>query len=168
MTPRTVLVVLVTLAGALVGVRASNAVTLVGSAERAPSINFRIGAERQFSISMSQNSEDLALGNANRTLVLVQDRQLVLESRRAEFRTLAFSGEFIFRDKKQFTLLVHENFAAPEGWSSNEVSSCGAVQMLGGYGKFAGGEVRKQFAQLPPHQKLRIVANFHFIDGWVG
>lgn len=55
-----------------------------------------------------------------------------------------------------------------EGWTNNEVTQCGALKMLGGYGKFAGGEVRKTFSGLPPHQKLRIVAAYHFIDGWVG
>jgi hypothetical protein len=40
--------------------------------------------------------------------------------------------------------------------------------MLGGYGKLAGGEVTKTFADLPPHTMIRVVATFHFIDAWNG
>ncbi len=40
--------------------------------------------------------------------------------------------------------------------------------MLGGYAKFAGGEARKQFIDIPEHTKLKIVANYHFIDAWSG
>jgi len=41
--------------------------------------------------------------------------------------------------------------------------------MLGGYGKFAGGEVHKTFHKLTaPHKELRLKANFHFIDSWEG
>lgn len=34
--------------------------------------------------------------------------------------------------------------------------------------KFSGGEVKKRVHSLPPHSKLRIQANFHFIDAWRG
>lgn len=40
--------------------------------------------------------------------------------------------------------------------------------MLGGYAKFAGGEVTKTFTELPAHTKLRVVASYHFIDAWNG
>jgi hypothetical protein len=40
--------------------------------------------------------------------------------------------------------------------------------MLGGYGKFSKGEVRKTFSDFPHHSKIRIKANFHFIDAWAG
>ena len=40
--------------------------------------------------------------------------------------------------------------------------------MLGGFGKFSGGEVRKTFNIIPDHRKIRISANFHFIYAWVG
>ena len=40
--------------------------------------------------------------------------------------------------------------------------------MLGGYGKFAGGEVTKVFTNIPTHTKIRILANYHFIDAWSG
>lgn len=40
--------------------------------------------------------------------------------------------------------------------------------MLGGFGKFSKGEVRKTFTQIPIHSKIRITANYHFIDAWAG
>ena len=40
--------------------------------------------------------------------------------------------------------------------------------MLGGYGKFAGGEVTKQFDALPSHKNVRVLASYHFIDAWSG
>lgn len=40
--------------------------------------------------------------------------------------------------------------------------------MLGGFGNLAGGEITKTFENLPKHNKLRITANFHFIDAWQG
>lgn len=40
--------------------------------------------------------------------------------------------------------------------------------MLGGYAKFAGGEVTKTYEDLPPHSRIRIVASYHFIDAWNG
>jgi hypothetical protein len=40
--------------------------------------------------------------------------------------------------------------------------------MLGGYAKFAGGEVTKSYSDLPPHNRVRIVASYHFIDAWNG
>ena len=40
--------------------------------------------------------------------------------------------------------------------------------MLGGFGKFAGGEVVKTYSDIPVHTKLRIVASYHFIDAWSG
>lgn len=40
--------------------------------------------------------------------------------------------------------------------------------MLGGYGLMAGGENTKTFDNLPKHEKIRVVANYHFIDAWTG
>jgi hypothetical protein len=39
--------------------------------------------------------------------------------------------------------------------------------LLGGYGKFAGGEVYKTY-RLPKHSQVRVKANYHFIDAWTG
>ena len=40
--------------------------------------------------------------------------------------------------------------------------------MLGGYEKFGGGEISKNFKYLPLHTAIRIKAIFHYIDFWSG
>ena len=40
--------------------------------------------------------------------------------------------------------------------------------MLGGFGILAGGEIKKEFKDLPSHNTIRIKASFHFIDAWSG
>merc|ERR1712048_668384 len=49
-------------------------------------------------------------------------------------------------------------------------STCGGspIPILGGYAKFSGGEVARNYRQLPDHTEIRIKANFHFIDSWTG
>jgi hypothetical protein len=43
-------------------------------------------------------------------------------------------------------LLIYETFDnEPYGWSQSGVSTCGGINMLGGYGKFGGTEVSKEF-----------------------
>ena len=40
--------------------------------------------------------------------------------------------------------------------------------MLGGYGKFAGMEVTKEFLDIQKHSHVRVVFNYHYIDSWNG
>merc|ERR1711937_173287 len=58
---------------------------------------------------------------------------------------------------KQWKLVAQENFdKGALGWSNDTTTTCGGYALLGGFGQFAGGEVKKTFA------------NFHFIDSWQG
>ena len=50
----------------------------------------------------------------------------------------------------------------------NSVTECGKLKILGGYDKMAGGTNQKEFFNIPLHNMIRIVANFHFIDKWQG
>ncbi|KRW98425.1 hypothetical protein PPERSA_12382 [Pseudocohnilembus persalinus] len=50
----------------------------------------------------------------------------------------------------------------------NEISNCGGIHMLGGYGLLADDQIEKQFTEIPSHQFIRIKANYHFIDSWSG
>ena len=73
------------------------------------------------------------------------------------------------RGVRQWQLALAEDFSnVGAGWSRLEVTKCAGVSMLGGYCKFAKGEVKKTFTDLPPHRSLRIRATYHFIDRWVG
>ncbi|OMJ68809.1 hypothetical protein SteCoe_33629 [Stentor coeruleus] len=76
---------------------------------------------------------------------------------------------YISFDGMQQWKLVHiEDFSQPIGWSDNRNSQCGDVIMLGGYCQFSDYEVKKTFENLPQHTQVKIVANFHFIDAWIG
>jgi len=55
-----------------------------------------------------------------------------------------------------------------DGWSDNSQSNCNGVNMLGGYGRSANFENKKNYHNLPPHSEIRVKANFHFIDFWKG
>ena len=65
--------------------------------------------------------------------------------------------------------MIYETFDnEPYGWSNTGVSSCGGHNMLGGYGKFSGMEVTKEFPDIPRHSHVRVVFNYHYIDSWNG
>merc|ERR1711998_18381 len=70
---------------------------------------------------------------------------------------------------KQWKLVSQENFdKGALGWSNDTTTTCGGYALLGGFGQFAGGEVKKTFANLTEHTQVRVVATFHFIDSWRG
>jgi hypothetical protein len=76
-----------------------------------------------------------------------------------------------FNGVDQWMLAVSEQYGqGGNGWTNGSVSECGNPNkpILGGYGKFAGGEVSKLFRQLPDHNQIRLKASFHFIDAWTG
>lgn len=50
----------------------------------------------------------------------------------------------------------------------NEISSLTTNHFLGGHCNFAHEEVIKEYKNLPKHSRIKISANFHFIDDWKG
>merc|ERR1711871_299668 len=62
---------------------------------------------------------------------------------------------------KQWKLVSQENFdKGALGWSNDTTTTCGGYALLGGFGQFAGGEVKKTFANLTEHTQVRVVATF--------
>lgn len=56
-----------------------------------------------------------------------------------------------------------------EGWSLPEATSkCGALSLLGGYCRTSTQTLTKSYSGLPQHTRVRVQANFHFIDSWAG
>eukprot|EP00164_Ancoracysta_twista_P004339 GFYU01005846.1.p1 GENE.GFYU01005846.1~~GFYU01005846.1.p1 ORF type:complete len:216 (-),score=37.50 GFYU01005846.1:269-916(-) len=53
-------------------------------------------------------------------------------------------------------------------WSDCSTSDCGGRPIMGGFGKFAAGQVFTMFENLPEHQYVRVKANYYFIDKWDG
>jgi hypothetical protein len=84
---------------------------------------------------------------------------------------MRIAGTVNFQGVQQWFLSAIENFnEGAIGWSNSSTTSCGNTEkmILGGCGKFAGGEVSKVFRNLPVHDVVRLRANFHFIDKWGG
>ena len=86
--------------------------------------------------------------------------------------SLRVDGQLSYQGLSQWFLVRAEDFdAGCTAWSNCTRTSCGEgnLQMLGGFGAFAGGEVQKLFVRLDsPHTELRLKATFHFIDRWSG
>jgi hypothetical protein len=86
-----------------------------------------------------------------------------------KFTSLVLEGNIVINNIIQWKLFKSESFQnPPTGWTDNSISTCGYINMLGGYGKFSGGEISKVFDEIPLHSKIRILANYHFIDAWSG
>lgn len=82
---------------------------------------------------------------------------------------MSYNGSFKIRNVNQWSLFKEEDFSTEAlDWSNNTVSSCGGVNMMGGYCKFSSGETTKLYSNLPKHSQIRIQANYHFIDAWNG
>lgn len=100
------------------------------------------------------------------------DDEVHLRSRRTSVRNLNVlpSGNVVVNGVSQWRLLRSEDFATGGGvgWSRASVTQCAGITMLGGFCRFAKGEVKKTFANLPMHGQVRIMATYHFIDRWVG
>jgi hypothetical protein len=60
---------------------------------------------------------------------------------------------------KQWKLVAQENFdKGALGWSNDTTTTCGGYALLGGFGQFAGGEVKKTFSNLTEHSQVRCLA----------
>eukprot|EP00299_Pterocystis_sp_00344_P013358 c6536_g1_i1.p1 GENE.c6536_g1_i1~~c6536_g1_i1.p1 ORF type:complete len:269 (-),score=66.13 c6536_g1_i1:41-847(-) len=84
---------------------------------------------------------------------------------------MRIDGTINFMGVQQWFLAAIENFnEGATGWTNSSTTTCGNTEkkILGGCGKFAGGEVSKTFFNLPAHDWVRVTANFHFIDKWGG
>merc|ERR1711871_1743296 len=83
---------------------------------------------------------------------------------------LRVDGQLKYMGLSQFFLAASEDFnKGATGWTNGTTSVCGSSKaMLGGYGKFSGGEVSKTFRKLAAHKELRLKLNYHFIDAWEG
>merc|ERR1711998_284717 len=83
---------------------------------------------------------------------------------------LRVDGQLQYMGLSQFFLAASEDFnKGATGWTNGTTSVCGSSKaMLGGYGKFSGGEVSKTFRKLAAHKELRLKLNYHFIDAWEG
>lgn len=108
-------------------------------------------------------------GGSAAPLLSLMDNTLHANTARLEAQALNVAGDLTIGGVAQWRLVSTEDFSTQgAGWSRGDVSNCAGISMLGGFCKFGQGEVTKTFSGLPPHKQLRIVANYHFIDRWIG
>jgi len=125
---------------------------------------FSMGTDANNNFLIQQASEQSPLLSLN-----TQQNTLHLGSKHVETASVDTLGGLSVRGVKQWQLVSQDDFMQSGiGWSREEVTQCAGVHMLGGYCKFSKGETNKTFTGLPPHKQLRIVANYHFIDRWIG
>ena len=117
-----------------------------------------------FSISLS--SDTLSFGSC---IQYEQSESLYLNvSKMQGEKSLEVDKYLSFDGVKQWKLVHIEDFSEPSGWTDNRNSVCAGITMLGGYCIFSENEVSKTFSDLPSHTLVKIVANYHFIDAWIG
>lgn len=72
------------------------------------------------------------------------------------------------QEQQQWGLVQDHHFGEHDhGYKNGEVTECG-VKMYGGHCKTSKQEIVKTVSDLPAHKKIRVVANYHFIDSWEG
>ena len=122
-------------------------------------------------LALLSETGTFVIKNDRKNLVEIsqQGEEIVMGVSKLRAKSLQYFRDILYNDVPQWKLIVNENYwQEPSGWTVNSISTCGGVNMLGGYAILAGQENSKQFRDIPPHKKLRITATFHFIDAWTG
>jgi len=127
---------------------------------------------KAFALSLHGDSGDFEIRHGGqRSFVVSKDGNVEIFGKLTSKGAVRIDGRVSFLGVSQWMLAASENFnSGASGWSNDSVTVCGHPdkKILGGYGRFAGGEVWKTFVGLPPHSEVRLKANFHFIDAWGG
>ena len=131
----------------------------------------KFGSENSFYSFVTRGKQkDFLISHLQKPILSInKDNEVMIFAKalKAE-KGISFNGELKFRGVPLCRLFYDEDFSQESlpGWSKTDITSCGGVRMLGGYCKFAGGEVQKTYEKLPDHNNIRIQATFHFIDAW--
>jgi len=129
-------------------------------------------AETAFALALRGDSGDFEIRhNSQRSFVVTRGGDVDVFGSLISKGAVSIGGVVNYMGVDQWSLAAVENFNnGASGWSNDSISSCGSEdkKILGGFGKFAGGEASKLFFNLPPHSQVRMRANFHFIDAWGG
>ena len=133
-------------------------------------IKFMVGSSHTFLMALLAETGSFVIRNERLSIIEVGNgNNLYSEATSLKLNTLKIVDVFSYKNVNQWKLYIQETFyEEPKGWTNNTISQCGGLYLLGGYGKFSGGEVSKEFINLPSHSMVRVVANYHFIDAWMG
>jgi hypothetical protein len=77
---------------------------------------------------------------------ITYSEEILFSAVKTSVQGLTYNKNLIIDSISQWKLIIYESYSTePYGWSDTRISSCGGINMLGGYGKFAGMEVTKDF-----------------------
>ena len=147
-----------------------SSISISGSHNEDAYLRFMSGSTQMLFVSLqAETGSFLVKTDKINILEARKDNEVYFEETSLRLKNVKFLNNLLFKQIPQYKLLVEENYwDEPVGWTNNSISQCGRIYMLGGYRQLAGGEISKAFKELPPHAQIRVVANFHFIDGWQG
>jgi len=145
-------------------------IILASPSNQDSSINFVFDNTQTLLISLLAETGSFIIKNQRFNLLEIDAKDtLQFNSKIMKLQGLHFYGDFYISTVKQWKLFIYENYwSEPYGWTNNSISTCGGINMLGGYGLLSGGEIMKEFTEIPTHSVIRIVANYHYIDAWSG
>jgi len=134
-------------------------------------LTFTADSVGSVSLALISETGNFVIKNEKNNLVEINQKgeEIVMGVSKLSAKSLQFYGDILYKDIPQWKLVVNENFwQEPTGWTINKISTCGGINMLGGFSITSGTENSKKFKDLPAHKKIRITATFHFIDAWTG
>lgn len=133
-------------------------------------ISFLFDDSQKLLISLLAETGSFVIKNQRINIIEIDSKDnLKINADNLKIQGVRYYGDFYIEKEKQWKLFIHENYwSEPYGWTNNSISTCGGINMLGGYGLLAGGENVKEFSDIPKHSYIRIVASYHFIDAWSG
>lgn len=133
-------------------------------------IKFMVGSTHTILLALIAETGSFVIRNERISILEIgSSNNIYSEADSINLSTLKIVDVLSYKNVNQWKLIIQETYyEEPTGWTNNTISQCGGLYLLGGYGKFSGGEVSKIFANLPTHSMLRVSANYHFIDAWQG
>ncbi|KAL4494955.1 hypothetical protein ABPG72_015655 [Tetrahymena utriculariae] len=146
-----------------------NSLKIVGNAKEDAVIELLNSEQSKYQIIFKAESGVLTIQNNYVEILEVSENQFIIKAQHTRFRNLVFEKDVYVGNVKQWNQIVAENFwNEPFNWSINQITKCGGIYMLGGYGITAKKELQKTFEDIPSHTTIRVTGSFHFIDAWSG
>eukprot|EP00331_Platyophrya_macrostoma_P004245 CAMPEP_0176422996 /NCGR_PEP_ID=MMETSP0127-20121128/10038_1 /TAXON_ID=938130 /ORGANISM="Platyophrya macrostoma, Strain WH" /LENGTH=282 /DNA_ID=CAMNT_0017803897 /DNA_START=51 /DNA_END=899 /DNA_ORIENTATION=+ len=134
-------------------------------------IKFVSSAGTSLMLALLADSGSFVIENSLVTLVEVQESgPVIISASTLQVPNVNYYGNFSVGGVNQWKLFHRENFwNTPTGWTINNITTCGGLNLLGGYGILSQSAVlNKTFSDIPEHSSIRIISTFHYIDAWTG
>lgn len=140
--------------------------SLVNLKTKASTLGYSFGMSRKNFIITAFNKPIMTVDNSD-------DYQVVFKSRSITIPSMKLNNNFKYGSQRQWRMVLQDNFnvnnTVYNGWNYGVITKCGNFHnILGGYCQLASNEIKKDISHLPPHQQIKIEANFHFIGNWMG